>query len=394
MSLSLLCPYCHEPLTRADDNEDLTAITQCPRCGQSVFPSEIRSRTALTSSISPNIPATVHDHESRILVEEVADLSLAEPGSNPPSRSLRRIFVVLLMIVVLLTLSLSIPGYRFVRDRYNPWLTEENWKRIQSNMTLEEVEAIFSEGKPCSLEDVKAAVDPIKDFHHQILRMSAPWMEPPTPNMPPFVQQFFPAPQNGAAERESLAAKEDDVAWQAKRQKAASWYRWRRGDTRLFVGVSTESKVRMACRITESSEAQKAGISWVYSVYPFADMELIERTGTSVEATLPEEKHVQDYIRSKSADPASIEINRWGPHDLRGEILTVPGYALVGELRRLPVAKVRVRYWMNDPEGKPHLNDKLYYIQNGEIFGSYDTPFGNRWFDTLRNVERQMNLHR
>jgi hypothetical protein len=353
-----------------------------------VEPSEFLAGAALDNSIRSGVPAKSQDHETGLGEEDGEDSSLVEANLGSPKRSRGRRFAIAMSIVLLLLLGISVPCYRLVRDYYNPWITEANWKRIQPGMGLEEVEAIVSKGKPCALEDVKAIVDPITNKQKEMERMAQGMMVQPTVNLPPFAKPFFPPPipQNTHDDWD----KSEDVAWQAKRQKVASWYQWKRGDTRLFVGINTENKVRLACLAKDSSDEQKAGISWRYSVYPFADVELIERTGKSLEAKLPEEQLVEQYIRSKAADPDSVEIALWGPHDLQGELDTVPGYQLVGKRRLKSVAKLRVRFWMKGPEGAHQLNDRLYYIQDAEVFGSFANPSGNKWIEVLRGVERQL----
>jgi hypothetical protein len=326
--------------------------------------------------------AEPQDDGDGVVEESEADILPEQSNSQSSKKSRGRRLAVAAVVALLLLAGLSIPAYRFVRDYYNPWITEANWKRIQPGMTLREVEAIVSKGKPCALEDVKVVVDKQNEVARNVKATIAREANRPT-TMPPFVQQFFPpVPQNLPSDWD----KSDDVVWQAKRQKVDSWYQWKKGDTRLFVGVNSENKVRLACL----AKGENAGISWVYAVYPLADMEVIERTGKSVEAKLPQEKLVEAYIRAKAADPASVEIASWGPHDLKGELVTVPGFQLIGERRRKPVVKVRVRYWTKDPEGAPQLNDKLYYLQNGEVFGSFSTPHGNQWIEVLRGVERQL----
>lgn len=400
MVLSMPCPSCQEPFTIADDAKSSADSIPCPRCGQSINLTEFRASTAVVTSICSDIPAKTPEDENRVVEVVKADLSLAELSLEPPRRSLRRVFTVLWLLVLLLVLGLSIPGYRFVRDRYNPWLTEENWKRLQPNMSLEEVETIFSAGKPCSLAYVKGIVNPIATYRNQARQMIENEMNRPFANMPPFgspLSQLFP--QNGQTEWDVIIAQTKDVAWQATRQNAASWYRWKRGDTRLFVGVSAENKLRLAYWITNSSDILNSSLSWMHSVSPSAELE----PGKPVPAKLPEEKLVETYIRHEEAlhsmDPVeTFEIKQWGPHDLRGE--------LAGDLATVPamirfrfllhpnkhVAIVRARFWFKLPWGEFKLCDRLYYVQGGFVLGSQNNPYGSKWLKVRRDAKQQLPL--
>lgn len=348
MPISVICPHCHTTYEVADDLQGRRVL--CRECEQLFI---VEGPSAARSTAVPEVEAvdegsglqtTLQPADTGIEAGDGVEIKSTPPKQeSPPNRSRTRAIALVLAaftVVAGLIVGTVAIGYTLVRERYNPWVTQANWQRIEMDLTLREVESIVGKGKTCPMGDMNSFVKP------------------------------------------------QDVSAQTVKLGVAGCYRWRNGDTHLFVGVDSEDRARFAFLLTQSVEGRSQRVEWFVK-------EGEERpTGKSVEAKLPEEKLVEAYIREQAGPDASIEIATWGPHDLRGELRTVPGYELIGERRRKPVGKVRVRYWAKGREGAWGHRDELYYIQDGEVFGSYTNALGDKWLEILGETERRLRQGR
>jgi hypothetical protein len=344
----------------------------CPHCGEVVDCAELpaaANRATFSERIMPALAGAAQSADARASETEEGEepVALAPRKARAPRRRSRQTIAVTGLAVAVLVLAAGALTYPLVRDHYNPWLTEKRWEQIQPGMTLQQLEAVLGKGKPCPQTDVKAAVDEQNAIGRNLM-------------------PFGPSPPDNW----DLA---QDIPNQAVRQRVTSWYRWRNGNTHLFLGVDSRHEVRLACLLRRPAGDDPGVTAWHFAVYPFGKG-AVEPTGKSAEATLPEEKLVEQYIRKTAGNPGDVEIAGWGPHDLKGELRTTPGIELNGERRQRPVAKLRVRYWTHLSDGKPQPNDCLFCLQDGEVLSSYPNPYGDRWIDMLRDIERQLDRGR
>jgi uncharacterized Zn finger protein (UPF0148 family) len=350
--LRIPCPSCGAPLIVLDGAPRLTGSVLCPHCGQAIDRVELtaaanRSASGERITPTPTVAAVSADARGSETREGEGPVALAPRKGRAPRRKRRRRIAVAGLAVAVVVLAAGAFAYPFVRDHYNPWLTEKSWGQVQAGMTLQQVEAVVGKGKPCQQADVKAAVD-----------------------------------------EEDAAV---DIPNQAVQQGVTSWYRWQNGNTHLFVGVDTRTEVRLACLLQRSVWGHTRQTLWRFTVYPYGKG-AVAPTGKSAEARLPEEKLVEQYLRKSLDNPAAVEIAGWGPHDLKGELRSTPGFQLPDEDRQRSVAKLRLRYWTWLPDGKPQHNDRLFYLKDGEVFGSHANRDGDQWMDVLRYAEQLQKL--
>jgi hypothetical protein len=91
-----------------------------------------------------------------------------------------------------------------------------------------------------------------------------------------------------------------------------------------------------------------------------------------------EERTVRDYVLDNAHDPKSVEFDRWGPHDLAGDLGlteqlqagTAPGEQVV-----------RVRYRASNPSGAKQLHDELFVVRKGKAVGRFSNDAGDEWKD-------------
>jgi uncharacterized Zn finger protein (UPF0148 family) len=366
------CPSCGEPLIALDGTPRVTGTVLCPHCGQAIDRAELSAaanRTAIDDRITPARAVAAESADTSGSETEVGDgpVPLAPGKARARQRTSRRTIAIIGLAVAVLLFAAGAFTYPLVRDHYNPWLTEKRWELVQAGMTLQQIEAVVGQGKPCSQSDVKAAVD----------------------EQDAVFRNHRPLDWNSPSDWDNAV----DIANQVVRQGVASWYRWRNGNTLLFVGVNSKSEVRLACLLRQSAGGHTRQNAWRFAVYPYGKG-AVAPTGKSAEARLPEEKLVEQYIRKSLDNPAAVEIALWGPHDLKGELRSTLGFQFTDERRQRPIARLRVRYWTRLPDGKPLPNDRFYYLQDGEVLGSYTNPYGDRWMDVLRDAERQLNRGR
>jgi hypothetical protein len=368
------CPWCGERLTAPEGAAPDTESVLCPRCGGEMDCAALAAPVNRTDErIMPAVPRPVGSTAANESGTEEGEEPLAlEPRKTRAARPMRRRKLpVTALAVAALVLVAAALAYRVTLDlskrwfHHNPSLTAESWAQIQTGMTLEQVEEVVGKGQPCPMADVKVAVDEQAAIFKNAQAFGPGW----------------PSAWDNV----------DDLPNQEVRQGVTSWYRWQDGNTFLFVGVGRQNEVRIACLLRRLAQGGPGGASWRFTVDPYGKG-AVEPTGKSAKATLADELVVEQYIRQAARNPAAVEIAQWGPHDLTGEVRTVPGYELRGERRQKPVVKLRVRYWTQDPDEKVRLKDLLFYMQDEEVFGSYPNPYGDRWIDVLRQVEGQ--LHR
>jgi hypothetical protein len=93
---------------------------------------------------------------------------------------------------------------------------------------------------------------------------------------------------------------------------------------------------------------------------------------------LAEEELVRDHVLDNADDPASVEFDRWGPHDLKGH-----------------PKRVRARLRENNRAGAKELHDRIYWVDGNKIgifFGGIKVRDfdDNRRGDNWRDGEDQM----
>ena len=88
-------------------------------------------------------------------------------------------------------------------------------------------------------------------------------------------------------------------------------------------------------------------------------------------ADMPSEEIVERFVLSSEPDADAVRFERWGPHDLTGD--------LVNHRRGADDRIVRVRFQSTSHAGEPIIHDQLFYLLDGEVNQVIANSWGDDW---------------
>lgn len=95
-------------------------------------------------------------------------------------------------------------------------------------------------------------------------------------------------------------------------------------------------------------------------------------------STMPSEETVESYVRTHELQPRAVRFERWGPHDLTGE--------LINHRRGHDDRILRARYRTRSAQGEEIVVDQLFYFLNDEVSQVIVNTWGDDWQAAIRQL--------
>jgi hypothetical protein len=111
-----------------------------------------------------------------------------------------------------------------------------------------------------------------------------------------------------------------------------------------------------------------------------------------------EEEVAQKWITDHAHDPASVEFDTWGPHDLQGELgLTWQPRSLLARMLELgglkggekprPAKIIRVLLRAKNQFGAKQLQDYLLLLQDDKVVAAYHNKWEDDWKKPMKEQQ-------